>query len=241
MVETHLYRAGKTYTGTLTAANIAGSTGQAVTTGGVSYDPNGGDGAMTPTIGESGTGVTAADNAFTRTGYTFAGWNTAKDGTGTAHQPGDALVLTKSVVVLYAQWKPITYKVRFGGNGATSGMMADLTATYDERKTLPTNRYARPGKAFAGWNTKADGSGAMYRNRAEVTNLASSQDDVVVLYAQWTDAMTTMPETGGTVGDHGFEKTIGGGAASSASSSSHSRGGACAEAGSINRKGGVTC
>ena len=32
-----------------------------------------------------------------------------------------------------------------------------------------------------------------------------------------------------------------GGAASSASSSSHSRGGACAEAGSINRKGGVTC
>ena len=51
----------------------------------------------------------------------------------------------------------------------------------------------------------------MYRNRAEVTNLASSQDDVVVLYAQWTDAMTTMPETGGTVGDHGFEKTIGGG------------------------------
>ncbi len=32
-----------------------------------------------------------------------------------------------------------------------------------------------------------------------------------------------------------------GGAASSASSSSHSRGGARAEAGSINRKGGVTC
>lgn len=170
MVETHLYRAGKNYTGTLTAA----------------------------------------DNAFTRTGYTFAGWNTAKDGTGTAHQPGDALVLTKSVVVLYAQWKPITYKVRFGGNGATSGMMADLTATYDERKTLPANRYARPGKAFAGWNTKTDGSGAMYRNRAEVTNLASSQDDVVVLYAQWEDAMTAMPETGGTVGDRRFGKTIGG-------------------------------
>jgi len=241
MVETHLYRAGKTYTGTLTAANIAGSTGQAVTTGGVSYDPNGGDGAMTPTIGESGTGVTAADNAFTRTGYTFAGWNTAKDGTGTAHQPGDALVLTKSVVVLYAQWKPITYKVRFDGNGASSGMMSDLTATYDERKTLPANRYARPGKAFAGWNTKADGSGAMYRNKAEVTNLASGQDDVVVLYAQWEDAMTAMPETGGTVGDHGFGKTIGGGLVFWPSSRSCWRDGACAETGSSVRKGGVTC
>ena len=241
MVETHLYRAGKTYTGTLTAANIAGSTGQAVTTGGVSYDPNGGDGAMTPTIGESGIGVTAADNAFTRTGYTFAGWNTAKDGTGTAHQPGDALVLTKSVVVLYAQWRPITYKVRFDGNGATSGMMSDLTVAYDGKKTLPANRYAKSGETFTGWNTKADGSGAMYRNKGEATNLASSQDDVVVLYAQWEDAMTAMPETGGTVNDHRMLKTIGGGSASSASSSSHSRGSACAEAGSINRKGGVTC
>lgn len=40
--------------------------------------------------------------------------------------------------------------------------------------------------------------------------------------------------------EHYLLKTIGG-AASSASSSSHSRGGARAEAGSINRKGGVTC
>lgn len=120
------------------------------------------------------------------------------------------MVLTKSVVVLYAQWRPITYKVRFDGNGATSGMMSDLTATYDEKKTLPANRYVKSGETFAGWNTKADGSGAMYGNKAEVTNLASSQDDVVVLYAQWTDAMTTMPETGGTVNDHYLLKTIGG-------------------------------
>lgn len=185
MVETHLYRAGKTYTGTLTAANIAGSTGQAVTTGGVSYDPNGGDGAMTPTIGESGTGVTAADNAFTRTGYTFAGWNTAKDGTGTAHQPGDALVLTKSVVVLYAQWRPITYKVRFDGNGATSGMMSDLTATYDERKTLPANRYAKSGETFAGWNTRPDGTGKSFTDKQTVADLLTHENAVGTLYAQW--------------------------------------------------------
>lgn len=55
----------------------------------------------------------------------------------------------------------------------------------------------------------------MYRNKAEATNLASSQDDVVVLYAQWEDAMTVMPETGGTVNDHRMLKTIGGGGLSS--------------------------
>lgn len=124
------------------------------------------------------------------------------------------MVLTKSVVVLYAQWKPITYKVRFDGNGATSGMMSDLTATYDEKKTLPANRYVKFGETFAGWNTKADGTGAAYRNKGEATNLASSQDDVVVLYAQWEDAMTTMPETGGTLTNRRLTTMLGGGLSS---------------------------
>lgn len=90
--------------------------------------------------------------------------------------------------------------------------MADLTVAYDAKAALPANRYAKSGETFTGWNTKADGSGAMYRNRAEVTNLASSQDDVVVLYAQWEDAMTAMPETGGTVTNRNLTTILGGGA-----------------------------
>ena len=39
----------------------------------------------------------------------------------------------------------------------------------------------------------------------------ATRDAVVVLYAQWTDAMTTMPETGGTMNEHYLLKTIGGG------------------------------
>lgn len=181
----------------------------------IRYDPNGGDGDAFTKVGDSGTTATAAEaGVFLRKGHTFAGWNTKADGTGTAYQAGADVAYPAEgrTLTLYAQWRPITYTIRFGGNGATSGMMADLTVAYDERKTLPANRYAKSGETFAGWNTKADGSGAMYRNKAEATNLASSQDDVVVLYAQWEDAMTAMPETGGTVGDHGFGKTIGGGA-----------------------------
>lgn len=207
----------------------------------VAYTPKRTDG--TPTAGDPGTTAKAAANGFTRTGHTFTGWNTRRDGTGTACQASDDVAYPAEgrTLTLYAQWRPITYTIRFGGNGATSGMMADLTVAYDGKKTLPANRYARPGKAFAGWNTKTDGSGAMYRNKAEVTNLASSQDDVVVLYAQWEDAMTAMPETGGTVGDRRFGKTIGGGLVFWPSSRPCWRDGACAETGSINRKGGVTC
>ena len=180
----------------------------------IAYDGNGaGSGGVAPTVGDPGTTAKAAANGFTRTGHTFTGWNTKADGTGAAYLPGADVAYPAGgrTLTLYAQWGPITYTIRFGGNGASSGMMADLTATYDAKAALPANRYAKSGETFAGWNTKADGSGAMYKNKAEVTNLASGQDDVVVLYAQWEDAMTTMPETGGTVNDHRMLKTIGGG------------------------------
>lgn len=210
----------------------------------IAYDGNGaGSGGVAPTVGDPGTTAKAAANGFTRTGHTFTGWDTKADGTGAAYLPGAdvAYPAEGQTLTLYAQWRPITYKVRFDGNGATSGTMADLTVAYDAKAALPANRYAKSGETFAGWSTKADGSGAMYRNKAEVTNLASGQDDVVVLYAQWEDAMTVMPETGGTVDGHGFGKTIGGGLVFWPSSRSCWRDGACAETGSIDRKGGVTC
>lgn len=93
-------------------------------------------------------------------------------------------------MTLYAQWTPITYTVRFDGNGATSGTMDDLAVTYDAEATLPARRYAKANKTFTGWNTKKDGSGASYGDKAAIRNLASVQDEVIVLYAQWADAMT---------------------------------------------------
>ncbi len=53
----------------------------------------------------------AMENGFTRAGYTFTGWNTAPDGTGTAYQAGNVVngvdFSTGSVhdVTLYAQWQ----------------------------------------------------------------------------------------------------------------------------------------
>ena len=85
------------------------------------YDPNGG----TPeTIYPNDQGypyrknATAAvwDNAaadgtawFTRTGYSFTGWNTEPDGSGTAYAPDSAILLTAPVTTLYAQWERVTY------------------------------------------------------------------------------------------------------------------------------------
>ena len=59
------------------------------------------------------TNATVLDNMFTRPGYVFTGWNTSADGTGTAYNKDDELLMDKSQV-LYAQWEKIysvTYQV----------------------------------------------------------------------------------------------------------------------------------
>lgn len=51
---------------------------------------------------------------FALPGYAFAGWNTAPDGSGTPYADGaEVLDLAKGgeTVTLYAQWKPLAYKV----------------------------------------------------------------------------------------------------------------------------------
>lgn len=197
---------------TLTTKTIDPAVGQGQSA--IRYNPNGGDGDAFKKVGDSGTTATTAEaGVFLRKGHTFTGWNTKADGTGTAYQAGAdvAYPAEGQTLTLYARWEAITYKVRFDGNGATSGTMADLTVAYDAKAALPANRYAKSGETFAGWNTKADGTGAAYRNKGEATNLASSQDDVVVLYAQWEDAMTTMPETGGTLTNRRLTTMLGGG------------------------------
>ena len=52
---------------------------------------------------------------FTRAGYTFTGWNTARDGSGEACGAGDIYTLDVNGGVLYAQWEKIP------GNPAAPG------------------------------------------------------------------------------------------------------------------------
>lgn len=70
-----------------------------------------------------------------------------------------------------------TYRVGFDANGG-SGSMSSVTG--DAPAPLPANQFARSGHNFAGWNTKADGSGISYANEATYPFRASH-----TLYAQW--------------------------------------------------------
>lgn len=161
----------------------------------IKFDGNGSSsGSMDALDARSyGTSYKLTANKFKKTGYTFAGWNTKKDGSGKTYKNKASVknLTSKSdgTVTLYAQWTPNKYTISFDGNGSTSGSMSDLAnCKYASSYKLTANKFKKTGYTFAGWNTKKDGSGKTYKNKASVKKLTSKNKGTVTLYAQWTAA-----------------------------------------------------
>lgn len=73
----------------------------AVPTYTVTYDANGGSGTMTDKNSPYayGAAATVLTNGFTRSRYTFTGWNTKADGSGTSYAEGDPIKMLRNVVL----------------------------------------------------------------------------------------------------------------------------------------------
>ena len=86
-------------------------------------------------------------NAFTRPGFTFAGWALSSAGQ-VAYRDGEAVSdladEAGAQVDLYAVWTENEYTIVFrGGNG--EGSMDNLHLTYTEQTTLPANGFTLEG------------------------------------------------------------------------------------------------
>ena len=161
------------------SASATGTATITTTTITVTYDANGGVNAPAAETVLADRGITVAGRmSMTRKGYTFAGWNTKADGTGSAYKAGDKL---NTGLTLYAQWEANTYKVRFNANGG-KGSMEEIEFTYDATQALTENAFARDDYNFLGWSLTANGS-VQYQDKQSVKNLAES--GTVTLYAVW--------------------------------------------------------
>lgn len=85
------------------------------------------------------------------------------------------------------------YKIKFYGNGATSGKMDVLTVENGKSIKLPKHKYSRKGFKFAGWSTKRNDVIYMkrfqlgkvkYKDKAKVKNIGKD-GKTVYLYACW--------------------------------------------------------
>lgn len=151
--------------------------------------------------------LTVIANPFTRTGYTFTGWNTQADGRGRAYTAGNGFRLVAdpksnpvNTSVLHAQWRINRVALKFDPNGGTGGY-PDITADAFTTVTIPADakepKVQRPGFRFTGWAMKpTPGAGDTILSPGKGTVSMPDRGSITV-YAQWAPAMTTLPFTGG--------------------------------------------
>ncbi|MGG1517754.1 InlB B-repeat-containing protein [Paenibacillus oryzisoli] len=167
---------------------------------------------------EQGMPVTVLGNTgnLTRPGYTFAGWNTQKDGNGTTFMAGATFTIGTENVALYAKWtQNPTYTVTYVVYGGTGAVPIDSNA-YEQGMPVTvlgnTGNLRNPGYTFAGWNTQKDGSGTAY----VAGDTFSMGAENVELYAKWladsvddsSDGGDSDTETGIPSADENTEKSL---------------------------------
>jgi len=118
-----------------------------------------------------------------KTGYVFAGWNTAADGSGSYFQAGENFAMGADDLILYAVWSAPTRVTYYGNNHTAGNVPVDSTVyEFGDSVTLLTgDSISRDGYVFIGWNTAADGSGTDYAAGATVSMPA----DGLSFYAKW--------------------------------------------------------
>ena len=122
--------------------------------------------------------VASNSGSLVKTGYTFGGWNTAANGSGTSYAVG-ASYGVDAAVTLYAKWTANSLTVRYDsqeGSSATGGSLS--TTTGGTLASLPTT--SRVGYTFNGWFTASTGGSAI------TFPYSHGQTSDFTLYAQWT-------------------------------------------------------
>ena len=134
----------------------------------VSYNSNGGSGTMTNDTATYNSNFITKKNTFTKTGYTFNGWNEKADGTGTVwelttsgvYESGKSWKWTYTKnITLYAQWIPNTntkyvvkhYKQKLDGTYPSEADDTDnLTGTTDS-SVAPTVKDVKNNSNYIGF------------------------------------------------------------------------------------------
>lgn len=120
-----------------------------------------------------------------RIGYTFLGWNTKADGSGSPFAPSDKLQIGAANITLFVQWKINQYIVNYQANGNEIGRVpATVTQDFNSKVIVsaPSPVFTRKGYTFSGWSMTIDGSGTSFKFGDTFILGASNQ----TLYAIWT-------------------------------------------------------
>ena len=148
-----------------------------------------------PTSHTYGTATTL--KTATKDGYTFGGWFTSSDCSGSAVTSLGATAYTANIT-LYAKWTPNTYTITYKDQGGstfsgTHASGAPTSHTYGTATSLKTA--SKNGYTFGGWFTTSACTGSA------VTSLgATAYTANITLYAKWTPNTYTITYNKGANG-----------------------------------------
>jgi len=177
----------------------------------VTYNANDATSGSVPTDNakhDKNSSVTVLGNtgSLARTGYTYAGWNTKADASGTDYAAGATFTITANTT-LYAKWTANNYNVTFDKNAEdATGSMEPQQITFDQSANLTANAFTRAHHTFGGWATTASGTKS-YDDKASYKMTSEG----ATLYAVWTANKTTVTlnKDGGTGGNSSVTATYG--------------------------------
>ena len=139
------------------------------------FDANSGTGTIANQTLTYDSSATLTPNSFTRTGWTFTGWNTESDGSGISYT-NEAIVenlttTNNDTITLYAQWDQDIYTVQFLDHDGTN-LDTQIISSGDDA-TAPTDP-TRTGYTFTGWDP------------SDLTNITADTDftaqyDIIIL------------------------------------------------------------
>ena len=161
------------------------------------FDANGGEGTMASQTAAEPAALNA--NAFTKPDCSFAGWNTAANGTGTPYAD-EAEYAFDEDVTLYAQWvgcpappTPLTpttptWTITLEPNGGAC-TVASISGASGTWVNLPgPSECSRAGYELTSWNDSASGSSTGFAP-GKPTQLTGDNE----LFAIWTPTATPSP------------------------------------------------
>ena len=171
----------------------------------VNYDANGGTGSMPASTLTYDRPQALPAIGFTKAGYSFAGWNTQKDGSGKTFTDkqivGNLLTHENAAGTLYAQWAPtppvITVVFHSNDGGADETVKRVWASNNLDMKAIGLpDGWTKKGFVFHGWNLAADGSGVEYKAGESLYGRMTTA--TVDLYADWAGLSSTLPQAGGS-------------------------------------------
>ena len=158
----------------------------------VHFDGNGStSGTMKDQKLTSGKSTALLGIGFKRTGYSFLGWTldpeyVEEEDTIYGNKSKVDFEIDAQCIILYAQWKPTTYKITYSGIGISDSNPNFKTTFTVEDSDIILQNASRPGCVFEGWYADS-------KHKTPITSIHIDKENpkAVTVYAKWSGTPNT--------------------------------------------------